>query len=966
MQHHGIHYKRAAVHWTEALPVGNGTFGAMAYLEQQHLCLSMNHYDIYYSGHPDYSRTAQRRTAHFNAPGGSTKQEYIQRAEKALQNGMAEAYQKTLYPAKEGQRMSVAQGIALPAVGNLKIRFAPQTQQWEPELQLSVEQAEVSYRVGHGTQAARAAVKMLQGVDTLLCQMEQTQQGLVQQLVLEIPRGRRMRSMHPHLLHQEDGIFSVAQSFGWEEYPEDEPFRFCVCLQLLHAVGRAEQQDGRIVIHLEQAEERFAVLVSVATELEGKACEMDAEEKNRWAAQHLQELLQTHRTYWEHFFGASAITLPDTFLENLWYLHLYVLACSSGRGGRRSEQASGLNGLWDIRRPTLWGSVWYWDVNIQATYWGTYAANHLELSQVFCDGFLQHEAAGRRFAEEFHGMPGYAGDYPHPFYNCMGPWCAQFLWWQYVYSGDEAFLRDKAYPHFVQQVRFWQRRLSWDEQRGAWEVFPDVSPEQGPLGHNAVITIACVKYLLQFTRQSAELLQTEDGIAELCTTLLRDLPAYETAPFAPYGEILKDCREAPAGLHLRHPSLLMPIFPAREWDQYSGEKERQIAEATVRYAIDHTELGVFGFGWLAAAAAHMGLGDLALRTLYEKGFDLHLRANGMGAEETNRWLNLCLVNKPPMGYPFMMECVGETIAAVTELLLQSRQDGEICIFPALPTDWRDCSFHSLRAAGGVLVSAQRRAGKTQAVLLQCPVTQTLRLRGVQGLQPPLGTAVCEQEGVTLLDAQAGQQYLFGVWEKELPKRPAPHYYIGHTGARIYAGKDQNTEYERMLDTFVCDYYVADTRHRNRIVYFFAAGWEENCLSEEEQRFGLPVTVLWENASYEVCKGYGFCNAQNVGVAVVGSGRLAQRYWTSDEPAVFVLDLPRGQYELFVGCSDRCDMRLRCCGAVQEVHNPAGRCSGHIFPIVHQQDGLVQIELEPVEGKAWKVHTIICKKHHVFS
>ena len=967
MEQHGIRYERTKVHWTEALPIGNGTFGVMAYLERQHLCLAMNHYDVYYSGHPEYSRTAQRQTAHFHAPGGSTKQEYVQRAEKALQKeSVLEAYQKVLYPPKEGQRVHVAQGTALPAVGNLQIRFAPQTQEWEPEMQLSVEQAEVSYRLGHGTQAVSAVVKILQGTDTLLCQVEQTQKGLAQQIVLEVPQGRQMRDMHPKLLQQEGSEFSVSQSFGWEEAPEDEPFRFCASVHLLHAVGKAEQQDRRIVINLEQAEEKFAVLVSVATELESAACETCAEEKGRRDAQQLQALLQQHHQYWEQFFAASAVTLPDAFLENLWYLNLYVLACSSGGGGRRSEQASGLNGLWDIRRPTLWGSVWYWDVNIQATYWGTYTANHLELSQVFCDGFLQHEAAGMRFAEEFHGMPGYAGDYPHPFYNCIGPWCAQFLWWQYIYSGDETFLRDKAYPHFVQQVRFWQQRLDWDEQRGTWEVFPDVSPEQGPMGHNAVITIACVKYLLQFTRQAAEILQAEDGIADLCTSLLQDLPDYETAPFSPYGEILKDCREAPAGQHLRHPSLLMPIFPAGEWDQYSGPETRHIAEATVRYATSHTELGVFGFGWLAAAAARMGLGDLALHTMYEKGFDLHLRANGMGAEETNRWLNLCLVNKPPMGYPFMMECVGETIAAVQELLLQSGQDGEIRIFPALPASWLDCSFDSLRAAGGVLVSAQRRAGKTQAVSLQCPKTQTIRLRGVQGLQPPSGAMVREQDGVLLLEAQAGQHYLFGAWGEMLPKQSIPHYYVGHTGARIYAGKDQNTDYERLLDTFVCDYYVADTRHRNRIVYFFTAGWEEGCLPEEEQRFGLPVTVLWENESYQVRKGYGFCDAQNVGLAIVGSERLAQRFWTSDEAAVFAMDLPRGQYDLFVGCGERCDMRLRCGDTVQEVHNTAGRYSGHILPVVQEQDGLVRLELEPVEGKPWKVHTIICKKHNVFS
>lgn len=300
---------------------------------------------------------------------------------------------------------------------------------------------------------------------------------------------------------QSGSVFSVCQSFGWAAYPQDAPFRFCETLRLIGAKGEAAQCGDKIAIELSEAAQEFDVLVSVATELEQENCQSAAEEKSGRDAQALPERLAAHERHWETFFAKSSIVLPDAFLENLWYLHLYVLECCSGRGGARREQASGLNGLWDIRHLTLWGSVWYWDVNIQATYWGTYAANHLELAKVFCDGFLQHETEGCRFAEEFHGLPGYAGDYPHPFYNCMGPWCAQFLWWQYEYSGDETFLRQRAYPHFVKQVQFWQARLEQNEA-GAYEVFPDVSPEQGPLGHNAVITIACLKYLFRFTRRA--------------------------------------------------------------------------------------------------------------------------------------------------------------------------------------------------------------------------------------------------------------------------------------------------------------------------------------------------------------------------------------------------------------------------------------------------------------------------------
>lgn len=964
MTGHGIRYENAAVHWAEALPLGNGVMGAMAYLQQQHLCLSLNHYEVYYSGLPEYSRTAQATKPHDTKVGGAAKETYLQRVKAALETGdTSEPYQKVLFPAKEGGRIHVAQGVSLPGVGDLRIQFAPQTEAWERKMQLRVEEATVSYRLAHGSQFVQAELRMLQGTDTLAIHIRQNQEGYVQKLLFDIPCARNSRDMHPVLMQEKGDVFTVRQSFGWEEYPQDAPFVFGTSLQLIGTTGYAVQQGNRIEITLQGAREAFDVLVSVATELEEDDPCQAAEKLNGRTAQTLPERLRAHRSHWTGFFAKSAVTLPDTFLENLWYLHLYTLECCSGRGGKRLEQASGLNGLWDLRHLTLWGSVWYWDVNIQATFWGTYTANHLELSQVFCDGFLRHETEGMRFAEEFHKLPGYAGDYPHPFYHCIGPWCAQFLWWQYEYSRDETFLREQAYPHFVRQVQFWQARLKRGKE-GTYEIFPDVSPEQGPLGHNATITIACLKYLFAFTRQSAELLQTKDGVAELCTELLAGLPDYETAEYQNYGEILKDSREAPAGLHLRHPSLLMPIYPIGEWDRHSPQTKRKIAEATVRYAIDNTELGVFGFGWLACAAARMGMGEVALQTLYEKGFDLHLRANGLGAEETNRWLNLCLVNKPPMYYPAMMECTGETIAAVGEMLLQSGADGEIEVFPAIPADWQDCAFERLLAKGGMEVSARREAGKTVYIELVCHHSGIVRLHGANALQPPEGVQLREDNGMILWEAEKGKRYMFGKQRRVLEQKDIPLCYVSHTGAKVFAGKDRNTDYERLMDSVVCDHYVADTRHRKRITYFFGMGWEENRLPEEERRWRLPMTVLWENEAYSVKKGYGFENAQKVGLAIQGGERLRERFLTSDETAVFLLDLPRGQYDIFVGCGEQCDMRLRCCGVTRAVCTGRGQYMGCILPILHEQDGPLRLEME--SKKVWKIHTIICRKHSVLS
>ncbi len=99
-------------------------------------------------------------------------------------------------------------------------------------------------------------------------------------------------------------------------------------------------------------------------------------------------LRREHAAYWSA--PRATVTLPDRFLETLWHLHLYVMECASGIGGKYPGQACGLNGLWDIRRPVLWPSQWYWDVNIQMAFWPVFSANRPELAKHFC-----HNPAGK-------------------------------------------------------------------------------------------------------------------------------------------------------------------------------------------------------------------------------------------------------------------------------------------------------------------------------------------------------------------------------------------------------------------------------------------------------------------------------------------------------------------------------------------------------------------------------------------
>ena len=59
---------------------------------------------------------------------------------------------------------------------------------------------------------------------------------------------------------------------------------------------------------------------------------------------------------------------------------------------------------------------------------------------------------------------------------------------------------------------------------------------------------------------------------------------------------------------------------------------------------------------------------------------------------------------------------------ILDMLLQDDR-GNIKVFPALPSTWKNVYFYHLRAQGGKLVSAERKDGKTLWVTIE-PVQKT--------------------------------------------------------------------------------------------------------------------------------------------------------------------------------------------------------------------------------------------------
>ncbi len=1030
MQPHTICFQNTENDWSNALFVGNGRLGAMVFYQDHTLHISMNHYDCYYRLLPrpkgagcaeetdakskgaeaaqetdtrskgadaieeTGEETGKTSSRVFQDPAlfRETYDELCRKTELLRQKGETGRmhYARMLHPVGEIRRPSY-QGARYPEGAELMLPIKKDLNPDSSCLKLIIEEARILFEAGDHRDFVRAEIIASREPDGILLTLFQTRSGLWSK-----------RSWR-HDVHT--GAAVSASSFR----KSPEGMTQTVALTLL-----PEDKDAP------------AVTRSIL------------KQKNT--------LLCRHRAYWKDFWH-SAVHLPDSFLEHLWYLQLYLLECSNARGSRYPEQSWGLSGLWDIRKPNMWGSMWYWDANIQSSFWGTCSAAHPELLKLFCDGYLSYEQDIRLYTREVYGRDGWALDYPHTLYHCIQPWCAQFLWLYYQYTGDLLFLEQKAYPVFRSQVNFF-RFLARQDEQGIWHIPYDISPEQGPVTCDSVITISCIKKLLSMTLEAAQILKRPEEEISEAEDILSHLPPYpKTADQSRY----KDSALAQDHLFLRHPSLLMPLFPAEETDcgvltgtaeqektrfanrppvkKDTSAEEYLLWKETLQYAATHTETGTFGMGWLSAAAARLGLGKDALMLLYERGLDHVLHDNGLAYEESPGFLNYCHLTKPAHYLPVMMEAAGGILNAVNLMLLQTSSEGEILVFPAVPgknavltlrsiqyqedleevkgeyEEWTDVSFDSLMAPGGFLISAVRKNSRTVFIMVKSTRDAFLRLSLPEELSPSGKRCRVEkamQAGDTLrfgdpllASPETGTQILSQANPGSqaqtsspkapvfLPQSPVLCHTAAITHRRIFLGADPDTRFRQAVDAFTCPLLFGNELcyPRTPCIFDFGASSQKQTACKDYDNT-YPRQIILSGQCILYCagpkpvgaepytpeKGYGFLDTEGICRKKRNApDDLRADFLEGSRPAVFVLDLPRGKYDLLIVSGDEEEasgtrFSLKEQGTKADTGIlPPGRYGCMHLPLIHARDGQMLLSISSSPGYHWKLNAIFVNK-----
>jgi len=440
-----------------------------------------------------------------------------------------------------------------------------------------------------------------------------------------------------------------------------------------------------------------------------------------------------HLAWWDAFWKASAISLPDTLLQQQYYMDMYKL----GSAARQGAPPISLQSVWTADNGKLppWKGDFHHDLNTQLSYWPTYSGNHLDLEQGFLDWLNIHKPTFEKYTRDYFGVNGLnvpgvttldgdpmGGWIQYSFGPTVSAWLGHHFYLHWRYSMDREFLRNEAYP-WIRDVAVFLKELSVQGNDGKRKLPLSSSPEIHDNNAKAWFD-QMTNYdlaLVRWTFATASELALELGYsdeAEEWSAILDEWPYYatdETGLMIAPGEPLKESH--------RHFSHLMAIHPLSLLDISNGQDDQEIITNTIAHLdkIGTSYWTGYSFAWLGNLKAKAGDGKGAAKALrdFASSFVLpnsfHVNGDQSGTGKSNFTYR-----------PFTLEGNFAFAAGIQEMLIQSHS-GRVRLFPAIPEEWESVGFKKLRTKGAFLVSAERIGGRVEEVTIFSEVGGDIRL-----------------------------------------------------------------------------------------------------------------------------------------------------------------------------------------------------------------------------------------------